>query len=362
MSKDLNVLGVCNGQGIGLYTFHIAPRFNVLGNIEPRGEYFSPKNEQWEENFKGIPLWRNLDSIESKVKSQLRYDTDIIIGNPKCGGNSILRLSKNKSFKCSKEIKQEISLTTFIKSVDEFNPKIFLMENLPKLLENIDEEEWQYLIFPNYDLGFWVGSVNEFGNSQNSRVRLIIFGVRKDCQEFNIMQFIKIYPVRELRSTRELLNGLENTNRGNVREEKTKTLAMYDYRKGLKKLSVEEIQKLWQNDFNLEYKWPIKSKTMNTLPGVYRNRDDSYPMTARKADRQFKENGLPMSPRELARIMGIPDSFKIYVGPNEQYWINKGRLIVTQTFPYEIGLWFKRTIQKAITEYTKNPHKKEKEK
>lgn len=59
-------------------------------------------------------------------------------------------------------------------------------------------------------------------------------------------------------------------------------------------------------------------------------------MTARKADRQFKWNGLPMSPRELARIMGIPDKFKIHIEEDRKnYWINKGRLIVTQTFPYE---------------------------
>ena len=48
-----------------------------------------------------------------------------------------------------------------------------------------------------------------------------------------------------------------------------------------------------------------------------------------------------MTPRELARIQNIPDSFKIYMDiKNPIYWINKGRTTVTKCPPYDIGKWF----------------------
>ena len=45
--KQYKVLGVCNGQGIGLFPFKGDKRFKILGNLEVRGVYFTPKNEQW---------------------------------------------------------------------------------------------------------------------------------------------------------------------------------------------------------------------------------------------------------------------------------------------------------------------------
>jgi site-specific DNA-cytosine methylase len=53
-----------------------------------------------------------------------------------------------------------------------------------------------------------------------------------------------------------------------------------------------------------------------------------------------------MSPRELARIQGVPDSFKIHLDKdNLQYWINKGRASVTKCPPYQIAQWFKERIE-----------------
>lgn len=349
--KKLKILGVCNGQGIGLFPFLNDPNYEVLGNIEPRREYFSPKNEQWKANFPKKPLWRDFYSMCDSEKRYLRESkVSIIIGNPKCGGSSILRLSRAKEFKKKEEIKTEITLQTFIDAVHEFKPKMFLLENLPKLLEHIDEIQFQTEIFPDYDLVFHTRSVEGWGNSQISRIRLVIIGVKKSYRRLSIRNFLKVYPVGKIKFTRELLKDLEMNVSGNIREAKNKTLSMYDYRDPSKrKLTVEEIRKLWKYDFKNEFKWPIKTQKMNTLPGVYRNRNEGYPMTARKADRQFTENGLPMSPRELARIMGIPDNFEIYVNDeNPQYWINKGRLIVTQTFPYEVGVWFKQCIELGL--------------
>lgn len=342
--KTINVLGVCNGQGIGLFPFLSSGKYKVLGNIEPRAVYHSPKEEQWKANFGTLPFIRNLDSTlldDERV--------DVIIGNPSCGGNSVLRLSRNKQFKTNEKVRTEKTLQMFIDRVNEFKPKAFLMENLPRLLEAIPMDNWEKGIFPGYDLKFIQGSISVFGNSQISRKRLVIIGVKKTSIHFDIGMF-NIFQVCRLKSTRRLIDtGIEAT--GNIFEDPTKTLSMFDPRdRDKKKLTVEEIKDLWTTDFYDQFKWPwVNSKGGNgTLPGVYRNNHHRYPMTARKSERQFQPNGFPMTPRHLARIQGIPDKYIIHIDLNKkQYWLNKGRLAVTQTFPYEIAEWFKQCLDKV---------------
>lgn len=335
-----NVLGVSCGQGIGLYPFlRNSRRYNVLANVEARGEYHTKNEEQWKLNFGDIPYCRSLEELNITKK------VHIIVSQPKCGGSSILRLSRAKQFS---EKKDEKTLNMFIQGVQKWKPEAFLLENLPKLLELHSEEEFAE-IFEDYNLVFHKCSVSDFGNSQKSRVRLVIVGVKVNSSSFDFTDFIKVFQVNKPKFTRELISDIPKSVTGHVIEDPSKKMAMYDYRDYAREtLPVSLIKTLWTGDFKNEWKWPIKTKKMWTLPGVYRNKDNDFPLTARKSDRQFKENGDPMSPRELARIMGIPDSFQIYIDmSNKQYWINKGRLIVTQTFPYEIGRWFKKCLQKS---------------
>lgn len=45
-------------------------------------------------------------------------------------------------------------MVNFIESVHHFKPHVFLLENLPKLLEVIPENQWENEIFPDYNLVF----------------------------------------------------------------------------------------------------------------------------------------------------------------------------------------------------------------
>lgn len=343
-----NVLGVCNGQGIGLFPFKNDKKFQILGNLEIRREYLTPKNEQWIENFSGLPFFKSLEYCQQHLEDKKVH---IIVGNPKCGASSVLRLAKDKQFKPIEKVSDEKTLDCFVKAVNHFKPDVFLLENLQKLLEFIPIDSWEKGIFPSYNLIFHCDSVSAWGNSQKSRKRLVIIGVKKTSMKFDIKMFACIQgPVFHHKTGRLLKDVPKN---GHVIEDTFKTLSMFDPRdKTKRKLSIEEIAYLWTHDFKDCWKWPwINSKGgEGTLPGVYRNKNNGYPMTARKADRQFKENGYPMSPRELARIMGIPDSYKIYIDMNnKQYWINKARFCVTTTFPYEIGNWFYLCCKERIT-------------
>lgn len=63
---------------------------------------------------------------------------------------------------------------------------------------------------------------------------------------------------------------------------------MYHYAdKSKSTLTVKQVKKLWNTEFKDEFKWPMKGTKMKTLPGVYRNRPNVYPLTLRPSNRQF---------------------------------------------------------------------------
>jgi site-specific DNA-cytosine methylase len=116
-----------------------------------------------------------------------------------------------------------------------------------------------------------------------------------------------------------------------------------------RRMSLRAIANEWNTRLKGKKRWEVDGGKFSTAPGVYRNMNDDYPATARKANRQFGEEGFTLTPRHLARIQGVPDEFKIWVDVNKLgYCINKGRTVVTKTPPYEISVWFKKCLIKAL--------------
>ena len=308
----------------------------LIGNIEPRAIFHSEGEKQWGSNF-DCPIHR--ESVEyNKV--------DVIIGHPDCGHSSVLSYSRAKKFKDPKE---NSSLILYISSVLSQQPTIFVMENLEALLKQWPLEEFK-AIFDDYDLITHIGSVSNFGNSQISRHRLILVGIKKTHASNKNKAFKKVHKLRSLKKTRELLGSLNypNIELAHIREEDN-TIVCMEYQG--KKLNLEEVRQRWKALGN-QKKWPVNKGNLKNLPGVYKNLADEYPLTARKANRQFNPEGFQMTPRELARIQGLPDRFHIYHDDLKRgYWINKGRATVTKTPPYEIGLWIKTQLKLFYEEY-----------
>lgn len=338
--KKLRILGISQGQGALLFPFR---KRQIVANIEPRGVFHTPGEEQWKLNFGDIPFLKEYQHFE---------DIDIIVGSPNCGHSSILSYSRKKTLGNPKADK---SLNMFIHGVQDCQPKIFLMENLPKLLDLFPIKEWEET-FPNYNLIFHCHPVSVFGNSQTSRKRALIIGVRKDQSRVYLNNLKRIFLVNTPKVSRELLKlSLEEelsdyNNLWNLPNDKK--LAMYDYRdKSKKTLTVEQVHDLWNKDFKDEYKWPIKSSKMNTLPGVYRLHPDRYPLTVRPSDRQFHYCGWPLSLMDYKVIQGFPYKFKLYMDMNNRiYWLNKGRVTLTKGPSYEIGEWFKKALRNSNSE------------
>lgn len=327
----MKVLGICAAQGALLFPF----REKVVANVEPRAVFHSRKEEQWRTNFGDIPFVRGLEEIQEN-------DVDIIVGSPSCGHSSVFSYSRKKSLGKPRE---DLTLNLYLSGIKKFRPKIFLMENLPKLLDLIPLKEWESNLI-DYDLIVHCHSVTVFGNSQKSRKRLVLIGIRRDSG-IKKSYFKKTFLVSKPKNVTKLKK-LVNKDI-NYRESDDKKLAMYHYMdKSKSTLTVSEVRKLWRTEFKNEYKWPMKTLKMRTLPGVYRNRKNTYPLTVRPSSRQFNPHGRIMGLDEYRVIMGFPNNFKVYFDKsNPTYWLNKGRNTLTKGSVYEVGLWFKECLMKS---------------
>lgn len=329
--KDLKILGICAGQGALLFPW----RKQLLGNIEPRSVFHTQKEEQWRLNFGEIPFLRN--------ELPEKWHPDIILSSPDCGASSTMRLSKAKELGNPEKNK---SIQLVIEGIMQYQPKVFMIENVPRLMNLMPEKVWQEAL-PNYHISFKVNSVSDFGNSQVSRKRLIIIGIKNTAKSY-ICCFDIIFSVNTPKLSRFILEAAHMQPLIPF----DKVLAMYDYRKLPKKknLTVKEIQHLWTHDFKDEKKWPIKTAKMQTLPGVYKLDPDKPPLTLRPADRQFRPDGLPLGIQDFKNIQGFPKRFQIYLHEeNYLYWLNKARYTIAKGAVYEVGIWFKKCIKKSLS-------------
>ena len=331
----MKILGVCGGNGVILYPM----KRWLIGNVEIRSLFKTPDDIQWKLNFGDIPL------ITQANEMVQFHGVDVIVGAPNCGHSSMLAYSRAKTL--SDPMKDD-SFELYMIALKYFKPKIFMMENLEKSLEMVPREVWQ-ATFPDYELVFHVGSVNMWGNSQKNRKRLVLIGMRKDAFNENLSNvqyhFSNIYKVNEIKTCRELLKGLkdEELESGHIRENILDVITMYA---GFK-ISLKKAQKFWKDNPTLK-RWTVEGKKFSTAPAVYRNLKNDFPAVARKSNRQFNHKGLQMSPRELSRIQGVPDKFKIYMdNEREGFCINKGRTTITKTPPYEIGKWFYKQLKQV---------------
>lgn len=343
--KIKNILGVCAGGAALLFPFKNSTKYNILGNIEPRSVFHTKSESQWKANFKGIPFLKGYELPED-------WHPDIILSSPDCGSCSVMRLSKSKALGDPKSNK---SIQLVFQAIQYYEPALFLIENLPRLLSLISKKMLTDF-FKNYKLIFHERSVSDFGNSQVSRKRLIIIGVHLDKGKEYLDSFNEVFQVNTPKLTRDLL---VQAPQEALIPFSDKVLAMYDYRKlpEKKNLTVRQVRQLWTHDFKDEKKWPIKTAKMSTLPGVYRLEYDKPPLTLRPADRQFRPDGYPLGIEDFKAIMGFPDKFKVYLHKNGDtfegdfkdyhYWLNKARYTIAKGSVFEIAIWFKRCLKRA---------------
>ena len=125
----MNVLGICGAQGALLFEF----KDHLVANVEPRAVFHSKGELQWKLNFGDIPFLKSLEEVKfTKI--------DIIIGSPSCGHSSVFSYSRKKTLGKPRE---DATLNLYLSSVKKFKPAVFMLENLPKLLDFIPISEWE---------------------------------------------------------------------------------------------------------------------------------------------------------------------------------------------------------------------------
>jgi site-specific DNA-cytosine methylase len=327
------ILGVAGGNGVILHPFK---RLHLIANIEPRAIFNTPNHAQWKLNF-NEPLELNLDSTWANV--------NVIVGAPDCGHSSVLAYSRGKKLS---DPRDNPSLQMYIASIRRYKPKLFLMENLPKMLENFGN--LQRFLEKKYHLINLVEPVSAWGNSQVTRKRLVMVGIRKDLNVDLITRTINSsmlsFDNTKLQTSGQLIKGLEHENPElcNVRENDTYEIPLYY--EGRRKMTTLEAKEIWGTVFKGKTRWEVNMGNMKCQPGVYRNLENDFPKTVRKQNRQFNHLGDMLTPREMARIQGVPDSFKLWYDESKSlYCINKARATVTKSPPYEIGQWFSKIIK-----------------
>jgi site-specific DNA-cytosine methylase len=180
----------------------------------------------------------------------------------------------------------------------------------------------------------------------------VIVGIDKNLYPKSYTRFFKPPLAGEIKSTVELIGHLDELEEDesifHVREPDSKMTPLYH--SGRRSISVGEARKIWNTEFKGLTRWEVKDHPrMKTQPGIFKLDPNKPPVTVRKQERQFDHRGFILTPRQLAIIQGVPDSFKLYIDSSQtQYWLNKARATVTKTPPYEVGAWFKRRLRKLI--------------
>lgn len=184
----MRVVGMFAGIGTLLREARDAG-LDVRGNVEIR-PYFKNLDWIWGLNFPDVQLLTNFYGKKEKPKlpklpDEWIEDADLMIGHPPCGSYSILGHSGRSLDKHSEEDRaqrvQERSknpglVPLFRRAVHRLRPRMFALENLPKLMELFPPSWWSEN-FPDYRITVMYITNWDYGSPQ-IRKRLWVVGTR----------------------------------------------------------------------------------------------------------------------------------------------------------------------------------------
>lgn len=266
---------------------------------------------------------------------------DVIIGGPPCQGWSKVGRGKLRSLKDSRRDPRNVLYHRFLDFVQEFKPKVAVMENVPGMLShngrNVAESVAAHLGGIGYDVSWQMMNASDYGVPQH-RHRLIFVGVRKDLgRKFVFPKLQKrngrrAFPLVTLKKAIHDLPILRNGTQKWVRlykGPKSKNAFLRKMRVGADPKTIFDHVCRTQNDQDLEaFRLMRQGGKYAQLPKKYkRYRDDIFKDKYRKL-RWNEPSGCvtahlgkdcythihpsqarTISVREAARIQSFPDSF-----------------------------------------------------
>lgn len=293
--------------------------YDVVGNVDTRSY------------FKDGKVWRlNFDAPFSPEPSKLHDEwrnADLAIGHPPCGSHSILgqtRVARDrpdldrKNFH-ARRAKNAGLLPLFAQLVNEYRPKVFALDNLPKIMTTIAPPQWWERSLPGYKLTYLTIVNWDYGSPQ-TRERLWVIGTR--AKRPFVFEPIGRRPARSPESAWDAIDDLPWEPWRDV-----PALAHVHLKPGDRPLDSYWLRHGKRYEITLQsdaaaagflslppgYNWPYVSKRGldNRKPGKHRMGFERASVFGAK-DVYHPITGWPLTPRERARVMGWPDDFQLW--------------------------------------------------
>jgi DNA (cytosine-5)-methyltransferase 1 len=292
MKNKLKYLELFAGTGIG------GMALDDFAECIGYSEYDKDVIKNYNANF---PYRINYGDI-TKINENELPDFDIIIGGSPCTQISMMSKTWSEDNKV-KGLKGEESCLfyDYIRILNAKLPKWFIFENVKNLLSSNDGEDWKIvkdLFEENYNITYQVMNTSDYG-LPHTRRRIYIVGQRKYLGEFSYtfpsQQDLKI-------TMQDLLEPI-------VDDKYYLSQKMYD-------CVMSPATKNWQSG-KMEINLPIARTLVSTMHKMHRADTDNYVSTEYKPE--DKTNVRRLTPRECARLQGLPDTYKIVVSDTQAY-------------------------------------------
>ena len=313
----MRAVGVLCGVGSLLYEARQAG-FEIEGNMETRTPFLTTP-EVWQQNFPGLPL-------EKEARFSY-FEPDLILGHPPCNNHSSLGQVRGGKTAAEQDAKrlarsQNLGLLPFFtEQIRTLKPKMFALDNLPKMLEKAAPPAWWEAQLPGYKLTFLVIANYDYGTPQ-LRKRLWIIGTRgKRAFEFTPPKHRLVGPKTGWEAIHDLpwepwenIPELAHVHRPPTEYPAGGYLTTDDPPK--KVHSIDDLARLF---LHLPPKniWPYRTKSGRITGKMGRTRmsmTDKCRVLSGLETMHHPLTGWPLTPRERARIMDWPDDFKLWDG------------------------------------------------
>ncbi|QNK57426.1 DNA cytosine methyltransferase [Paenibacillus sp. PAMC21692] len=385
MYKVLDLFSGCGGLGEGF----LQAGFDVAASVEI-DEKACTTQRQNHPDTQVLQADLTQLSPEELTKVTGIKQFDVIIGGPPCQGFSLIgtRLGTGKGFGEFGEDPRNKLYKEFVKYVRYFQPKMFLMENVPGLFSmhkgavkiNI-EQDFSYDDPDGHFIGYHVVSdvvkAVEFGVPQN-RERVIFLGIRKDFNaipehpsavytenEFaNVKDAIGDLPPLDIRdgnfsvkhtlkNKSTFLNNLNKNAKDIKRDNGYQKGLLYNHTTRFQNERDREIFRILEPFQNLKTLDPelIPIRLRNGFDDFYRKLDFNKPSPTIIA--HLHKDGLAfihpdgnqarsISVREAARLQSFPDNF-VFSGPQTAMYKQIGNA-VPPMLAYHLASHVKQTL------------------
>jgi len=320
--SSLNVIDLfcgCGGMSKGLSDAGL----NIVAGIDVWDKAVESYNNNFEHNAYCEDLTKLSPEKFNELYNKENHEIDLVVGGPPCQSFSI-------AGKRDKNDPRNTLFMEYVKYLDYFNPKAFIMENVIGMLSKKTESGENVIdiimeqLSRNYNCIINKLYASDFEVPQNRR-RVIIVGIRKDLNIIPSEPEIVIKSKEDRMPVKNILLNKEEVDNSHYLSEKA-----IQGINNKKQRSKERGAGFGAQFLNLD-------KPSYTIPARYWK--DGYDALVKYSDTEIRR----LSILELKRIQSFPDDF-ILVGSKKDMIMQIGNAVASR-FAYHLGKYIINTLQ-----------------